>query len=296
MKPAAFKYLAPASLEAALEAKSENGEDAKILAGGQSLVPAMNFRVTQSKILLDLNKIEELGYIREQNGNLLIGAMTRQSEVESSKIVAMKSPLISETMPHIAHPQIRNRGTFGGNLAHADPASELPVVATALNARYLAKSSLGERWIDAKDFFLGFFTVSLTPEEILTEIKIPDLPPNTGWSFMEITRRKGDYAMAGIAALVTIDKTKKCKQARLVFLNVGDGPIDAEKAAEELKGQKISDESIEAAAETASEKEINPFGSVHATPEYQRHLTRVLTRRAIKKAFERAQSVKSKKT
>lgn len=294
MKPAAFEYLAPDSLEAALESKSEHGEDAKLLAGGQSIVPAMNFRVTQPKLLLDLNKINELSYIRKENGSLRIGAMTRQSEVETSSLVASKSPLIAETMPHIAHPQIRNRGTFGGNLAHADPASELPVVAAALNARFLAKSSDGERWIDAKDFFLGFFTISLNPEEILTEIEIPDLPPNTGWSFMEITRRKGDYAMAGVAVLITLEKDMKCKKARLVYLNVGDGPIEAKMAAETLSGEMITEDSIHLVAKSAANEEIDPFGNVHATPEYQRHLTRILTQRALKKAFERAQSANNK--
>jgi carbon-monoxide dehydrogenase medium subunit len=199
MKPASFKYIIPSSLVDALASKREHGEEAKPMAGGQSLIPTMNFRVSQPTMLLDLNNLDELRFIRRDNGELRIGAMTTQAEVEHSQVVADSQPLIHETMPHIAHPQIRNRGTFGGNLAHADPASELPVIATALDARFKVQSASGERWIEAVDFFITMFTVSINEDELLTEIAFPAFPDNTGWSFMEISRRHGDYAMAGVA-------------------------------------------------------------------------------------------------
>ncbi|MDH5606205.1 MAG: xanthine dehydrogenase family protein subunit M [Anaerolineae bacterium] len=288
MKPAAFDYTAPLDLNSALHEKSQHGDDAKILAGGQSLIPAMNFRVSQPTMLIDLNKLDDLRYIKEENGELRIGAMTVQTQVEKSDLVKNNNPLLHETIPHIAHMQIRNRGTFGGNLAHADPASELPVVATALNARFHAQSAKSDRWLEAKEFFLGMFTTGLNPDEILTEISFPKFPDKTGWSFQEISRRHGDYAMAGVAVLVTLDSKGVCEMARLVYLNVGDGPVDAVQAAEILTGQELSPESIEEAVNTAAKNEITPFGNVHASPDYQKHLCKVLTRRAINTAVDRA--------
>jgi carbon-monoxide dehydrogenase medium subunit len=291
MKPTAFDYFAPSSLEAVLDLKAEHGEDAKPLAGGQSLIPTMNFRVSQPSILVDLNKVDTLRFIREEEGELRIGAMTTQAVVERSDLVQKNHPLISETVPNIAHPQIRNRGTFGGSLAHADPASELPVIALALNAKFKAESTKGERWIEAKDFLITMFTVDLAPDEILTEIAFPAFPKKTGWSFMEIARRHGDYAMAGLAALVTLNSDAKCEKSRLVYLNVGDKAVDAVRAAESLVGEQITEEAVKEAAEIAGQQEIEPFGSVHATPEYQRHLSKVLTQRALLQAFERAKAV-----
>ncbi|TAK10716.1 MAG: xanthine dehydrogenase family protein subunit M [Anaerolineae bacterium] len=288
MKPASFKYLAPDSLAEALALRAEHGDDAKALAGGQSLIPAMNFRVAQPSLLVDLNKINELRYIRREGNELRIGAMTTQSAVERNDLVAKHQPLLFETVPFVAHPQIRNRGTLGGSLAHADPAAEMPVVALALDAKFKAQSKDGERWIPAKEFFQGFFTVDLQPTEYLTEIAYPDLPARTGWCFMEVARRHGDYAMCGIAALVTLDAKGICEKARLVYLNVGDGPVDASRTAALLTGQAITDEAMRAAADKAAGDEMNPFGSVHASPEYQKHLARVLTRRALKTAHERA--------
>lgn len=291
MKPAAFEYKAPESLEAVLALKAEHGEEAKPLAGGQSLIPAMNFRVAQPTMLVDLNRLDDLRYIREEDGALHIGTMTVQAEVERSALVAKLNPLIYETIPYIAHPQIRNRGTFGGSLAHADPASELPVVATALNARFKLQSATAERWVDAADFFVTMFTVDMNPDEMLTEVMIPKFPKKTGWSFMEVSRRHGDFAMAGVAALVTLNDDGVCDAARLVYLNLSDKPVDAVGAAEVLQGEQITEAVIEAAAEKAATEEIMPFGNVHATPEYQTHLARVLTRRAVAKAVERAKEL-----
>ncbi len=288
MKPAPFEYRVPDSIEQALSLLKEHGDEAKLLAGGQSLVPAMNFRVVQPTVLIDLNRIKELDTIHEEGQVLRIGAMTRERNLEFDPLIAKRIPLMSEGILHVAHPQIRNRGTFGGSLANADPAAELPVLAIALDARLKARNANAERWINAQDFFVGMFTTALAPDEILVEIEIPFMPAHTGFSFMEVAPRAGDYALMGVAALVTLDQKGKCQQAKLVYLNAGDGPVEAKEAANLLKGQAPDDKAIESAAAMASEKEINPFGNIHASPDFQRHLARVLTQRALKQAIERA--------
>ncbi|HEX9597665.1 MAG TPA: xanthine dehydrogenase family protein subunit M, partial [Anaerolineales bacterium] len=281
MKPAPFEYRAPDTLDAALALKAEHGDEAKILAGGQSLIPAMNFRVAQPSFLIDLNKLDELRYIRREGQELRIGAMTLQAQAEHDELVAKHSPLLHEAIPNIAHSQIRNRGTVGGSLAHADPASELPVVAMALKARMRAQSSEGERWIEADEFFETMFTVTLQPNEMLVEVAFPDLPAKTGWAFVEVARRRGDYAMAGLAAVLTLDTKGNCADAELVYLNVGDRPVRAEQARERLIGEKPDEAAFAEAARIASQEDMSPFGNVHASPEYQRHLSEVLTRRAL---------------
>ena len=288
MKPPAFDYYAPGTLDAALALLAEHGSDAKPLAGGQSLIPAMNFRVLQAPILIDLNRLAELAGIQQVDGELRIGAMTRQRRVERDPLVAQLAPLLHDTMPYIAHPQIRNRGTIGGSLVHADPAAELPVIAVALNARFRTRSASGERWLSAGEFFQGMFTTALMPDELLIEIAFPTLPEGAGWSFMEFARRHGDYALMGVAAWITLDDRRLCREARLVYLNAGIGPVDARQAAQLLKGQVMSAEAIDAAAATAADHEVSPTGNVHCTPEYQRHLARILTRRALTQATERA--------
>jgi CO/xanthine dehydrogenase FAD-binding subunit len=288
MKPAPFEYYAPESLDEALFILHNSAGDAKILAGGQSLVPAMNFRVVQPSVLIDLNRIPELGYIQEHNENLRIGAMTRERHLEFDTSIIQRAPLLHEAAPHIAHPQIRNRGTIGGSIVNADPAAELPVLMLASRARLKARNASAERWIDARDFFVGMFTTALEPDEILIEIEIPFMAPRTGWSFLEVAPRAGDYAMMGVAAFVTLDESGKCQEAKLVYLNAGDGPVDAQQAAQLLQGEALSDELIDSAAEAASETEVNPFGNIHASVEYQRHLAKVLTKKALKIAVQRA--------
>jgi carbon-monoxide dehydrogenase medium subunit len=289
MKPAPFEYRAPDSLEEVLELLKTHGSEAKLLAGGQSLVPAMNFRIVQPTLLVDLNRVKELEYIRPDGQTALrIGAMTRERRLEFDLLIDGWAPLLAEAIPHVAHPQIRNRGTLGGSLANADPAAELPVIVLALGARLKVRSAKGERWVAAPDFFLGMFTTALAPEEILVEVELPPLQPHTGWSFMEVAPRSGDYALMGIAAMVTLDEGGSCRKARLVYLNAGDGPVDAKEAARLLEGNPLTEEAIESAAVLASGKEINPFGNLHASADYQRHLARVLTRRALLQAAERA--------
>ncbi len=289
MKPPPFDYYPAESVEQALELLARFGYDAKPLAGGQSLVPAMNFRLAQPAVLVDLNPIADLAYIRPTENGLRIGAMTRQRAVERSSLVAERAPLLHETMPHIAHPQIRNRGTFGGSLAHADPAAELPAVAVALDARLRLQSPRGERWIPAADFFVGLFTTALEPDELLVEVEIPALPPRTGWSFQEVARRHGDFALVGVAATVTLSPGGPIQRARLVFLSVGEGPVEARQAQETLAGQSPDPEVLRAAAETAAERDIEPVGDIHASADFRRHLAKVLARRALEQAVARAQ-------
>lgn len=288
MKPAPFEYLAPDSLDAALDILAVHGGDAKLLAGGQSLIPVMNFRLAQPALLVDLNGVRELDSVREEGGGLRIGAMTRQRTLERDPLVARLAPLLREAAPFIAHPQIRNRGTVGGSLAHADPAAELPAVAMALDARFRLRRPQGERWVEARDFFSGLFSTVLEPDEMLVEVALPPPVPRTGWAFLEVARRHGDYAQVGIAARVTLDGSGRCQEARLVYLSVGDGPVEAREAAQLLAGTDLGDEVIAAAADKASSEEMDPLGDIHASAAFKRHLARVLTGRALRQALARA--------
>ena len=288
MKPAPFEYFAPQSIEEALSLLREHGGDAKLLAGGQSLVPAMNFRVVQPSALIDLNRIGDLDYVRPDGGCLRIGAMTRERTLEFEPVVGNWSPLLREAMPHVAHPQIRNRGTLGGSLANADPAAELPVVMLALDARLKVRNIDGERWVDAQNFFSGIFTTALEPGDLLVEIELPSQPDRTGWSFLEVAPRAGDYALMGVASQVTVNESGKCDTAKLVFLNAGDGPVVARQAVARLHGELLTEKLVEETAIFASQNEINPFGNIHASADFQRHLAKVLTIRALQQAFQRA--------
>jgi carbon-monoxide dehydrogenase medium subunit len=288
VKPAPFEYFRPRSLEEALALLAEHGGDAKPLAGGQSLIPAMNFRLATPAVLVDLNGIVELSYIEDQAGDLRIGGMTRQRTVERSALVSRRVPLIAETMPHVAHPAIRNRGTVGGSLAHADPAAELPAVMLALNARLTVSSHSAKREIEADKFFVGLFTTAVQPGELLTEIRIPPAPPRCGFAFQEISRRHGDFALVGVAAVVQLDEQGNCSNARIALLSVGDRPMLATQAGKALSGRPPSAESIAAAADAAATTDIDPSGDIHASARYRRHLANVLTRRVLTRAFERA--------
>lgn len=289
MKPAPFHYIAPSTLTEALDAMSQHGADAKLLAGGQSLIPVMNFRLAHPSVIVDLNRVGELGRLRATPADgLRIGAMVRHSQIERSDAVATSAPLLHETMPHVAHPQIRTRGTIGGSLAHADPAAELPVVMVALQARFLLRSRRGERWIEAEAFFQSLFTTALEPDEILVEIAVPALPAQAGYAFLEFARRHGDYAQAGVAAVVRLDESGYCRRARLVYLNVGETPMVAGQAAAALVGHIPSPDLVSEVAMHAARNEIEPGGDIHATADYRRHLAFVLGRRAIAQAVARA--------
>ncbi len=289
MKPAAFTYAAPASVAEALALKTEYGDDAKYLAGGQSLIPAMNFRIMQPTALIDLNGLSELAFIRAGDDELRVGALTRYSAVEHSALVAAQLPLAAEVIGHIAHPQIRNRGTLGGSLAHADPAAEMPVLLSVLSGRVRAVSPRGERWIAADDFMLGPFTTALEPDELLVEIALRTLPQGVGAAFQEVSRRHGDYALLGAAATLAIGTDGRIAAARLVFLNAGDTPRVTGLATALLIGQPPEPE-VFAAAAAQVDGDIEPMGTLHASPEYQRHLARVLARRVLTQAAARAQA------
>ena len=288
MKPAPFKYAAPETIPEALSLLSEHGYDAKILAGGQSLVPMMNFRLVQPAVIVDINRLPELSFIKKKDKGLLLGAMVRHSQAEKDPLVKDLAPLIHETMPKIATVQIRNRGTIGGSLSHADPSAELVVVSTALEARFKLQKQKAERWVSADDFFVGLLMTCMEPDELLVEVEIPPLPPRSGWSLKEVARRPHDFALVGVTALLTLDKKGRCEKAILVYLSAGDGPISAPEAAGLLEGEEITPESITAAAEKASRDEIDPGSDIHATAEFRRHLANVLTRRALEEAYQRA--------
>jgi len=291
MKPAPFDYFAPTTVEEALSHLAEHGYDAKVLAGGQSLVPMMNFRLVQPSILVDLNKIQDLAYIHaDENGGVRIGAMTRHHQVEVDSLVAQRMPLLHESMPHIGYPQIRNRGTLGGSLSHADAAAELVAVTVALNGRFRVRNQDGERWIPAEDFFVGLFTTVLEPRDLLVEVELPPMPDHSGWSLMEVARRRHDFALVGVAAVVSLDDDGRCDRARMVFLSAGDGPVVAGRSADLLQGQAPSGEAIRAAAEMAAYEEIDPGSDIHASADFRRRLANVLARRALEQAFERAAS------
>jgi CO/xanthine dehydrogenase FAD-binding subunit len=287
MKPAPFKYIAASSLEHALALKAEHGDDAKFLAGGQSLLPTMNFRLARPAILIDINEISELAGIRASDGATRIGALTRYRALQRDAAFAQAFPLIGEALPHIAHPQIRNRGTVGGNLSHADPASELPAIALALGARFRVQSAKQERCLEASDFFVGALTTDLQPDEMLVEIELPLTKPRTGCCFMEIARRRGDFAIVGAAAMITLDERDQCIAVRLTFCGVGETPIDASSAAEALVGHPPTEADIIDVARSVQTL-IDPGGSVHATADYQRHIAGVLTERTLQTANLRA--------
>jgi len=289
MKPAPFKYFAPTTIDEALSLLAEHGYEAKVLAGGQSLIPMMNFRLAQPSVIVDINNIKELFYISPcDDGGLRIGAMSRHGQVEHSSVVAERAPLIYEAIPHIGTVHIRSRGTFGGSLVHADPSAELATVSVALEGSFLLRNQSGERWVPANEFFVGLFTSVLEPDELLVEARFPPWPSRTGCALAEVSRRPHDFALVGVAAVVTLDQSNRCQQARLVFLSVGDGPIEARQAMEMLKNKALTQENILAAAETAAKKDIDPGSDIHASAEYRRHLAEVLSRRALETAYQRA--------
>lgn len=291
MKPAPFAYQAAGSMPEALELLARHGGEAKLLAGGQSLIPVMNFRLAQPAMLIDINGVTELDSITTgDGGGLRLGALTRQRRLETAPEVARQTPLLAEAIPHVAHPQIRNRGTVGGSLAHADPAAELPAVAVALDARFRLLRAGGERWVAARDFFHGLFATAIAEDELLVEIELPPPPRRTGWAFLEVARRHGDYAQVGLAAQVGLGEDGRCTAARLVYLSVGDGPVDTAEAARLLLGEAPDEETFAAVAEHAAEREMDPAGDIHASAAFKRHLARVLTVRALRQATERARS------
>ena len=288
MKPAPFDWYRAGSADEALALLARHGTDAKPLAGGQSLIPAMNFRLARPGVLVDLNGAADLAGIETTaDGSLRIGAMTRQRVAEHSSTIASHFPMLAESLPWVAHAQIRTRGTVGGSIAHADPAAELPAVFAALGTRYLLRGTTGERWIAAEDFVTGLFVTALEPGELLTAIEIPRGAPRTGHAFIEMARRHGDFALAGVACAITLDDAARCVKARVALFGVGDGPVLSAAAARILVGATPEDNVIKDAA-AAAQAEADPPTDIHASAAYRRHLIGVLTRRALARAVARA--------
>jgi carbon-monoxide dehydrogenase medium subunit len=287
VKPPPFDYHAPESLAEALELLATLGDEAKVLAGGQSLVPLLNLRLARPANLVDINKLNALGEIGSLDGGLRIGALVRQRAAERSDLVRQRCPLLAEALPMIGHPQIRNRGTIGGSLAHADPASELPAVAAALDADLVVRSARGERVLKPDEFFVSYLTTSLAPDELLVELRLSAWPVGTGWAFMEISRRHGDFAMVGVASTLRLAPDGSIAAARLAYTGVGEAPIRAHDAERKLVGQPALDSTFAAAAEAATAV-LEPPSDVHATAAYRRHITGTLTRRALALATTRA--------
>jgi carbon-monoxide dehydrogenase medium subunit len=283
VKPPAFQYFAPSSLDEALALRAEHADDCAVLAGGQSLMPMLNLRMAFPGTLIDLAGVGELAGIREWGGGVAIGAMTRQRAAERSTLLNEHAPLAARALPNIGHTTIRNRGTVGGSIAHADPAAELPAVALALDAELLAASSSGERTIAAGDFFAGFLTTSLAPEELLVEVRLPGLAAGHGVAFIELARRHGDFALVGVAAALALDGGGKIADARLAFIGVGGTPMRAREAEAVLRGEAPGDGVFAEAAERAK-TEIDPSDDTHASAEYRRRIAGVLARRALVEA------------
>jgi CO/xanthine dehydrogenase FAD-binding subunit len=258
-----------------------------VLAGGQSLVPLLNFRLVRPAYLIDLNEIPGLDYVRPANGHLAVGALTRQRALETSPLVRERLPLLADALPQVGHVQIRNRGTIGGSLVHADPAAELPAVVAALDGELVVRGPDGERVLRADEFFTGYLSTVLRPTELLVEVRLPTVPPRTGTAFLEVSRRHGDFALVGVAASVTLDDAGACTRCAIALTGVGPAPVVAREAARTLVGSAPTSAMLEEAGRLAA-ADLRPDGDLHASSAYRTHVAGVLTRRALARALERA--------
>ncbi len=288
MIPGAFDYLAPRSVDEAVAALVRGGDDAKILAGGQSLIPAMRFRLASPTVLIDINRLSGLEYLRHEPGHLAIGALTREHALERDPALAERYPLLHDAARVIADPLVRNRATVGGNIAHADPANDHPAVMLAYGAEVLAQGPRGARTIAIDDFFLGLFETALGHDELLTEIRIPAPAAGAGGAYLKIERKVGDYAVSAVAVQLTISGGR-CTAARVALTNVSPVPMRSPGAEAALMGNELTAEVLEAAGRAAA-AECDPSADLRGTAEYKRDLTRVLVKRAVRKAAERAGS------
>jgi CO/xanthine dehydrogenase FAD-binding subunit len=292
MKPAQFEYDDPRTLDEALELLAQHGDECKVLAGGQSLVPLMNFRLARPARLIDINEIDSLSYIKRDNGRLVIGAMTRHAQVEHSKEVADLWPLVTEAIGWVGHSQIRNRGTVGGSVAHADPAAELPAAFAALDASFLVNSKRGSRTVSWSQFFVSEFTTTLAADELVTAVEVPAPDGVTGTAFVEFARRHGDFALGGAAVTLKLGPDGRCQKATIALLSAGPAPVRAEGAEMQLRGAKLDEASIRAASAEAV-KGLRPTSDLHGSTEYRVALLRTMTERALTKATQRTRSIAS---
>ena len=286
MKPPPFRYVRAGSLEDALSVLASEGDEARLLAGGQSLIAMMNLRLVRPSALVDVNGVSELDYIRSDDATLTVGALTRLSAAEASQEIAGACPLMSEAIGHIAHRPIRNRGTVGGNLSHADPSSELPAVALAIDAQMVVQKSGAVRRVAADDFFVGALTTSMAPDEALTAIEVPCTPAaGQGWSFMEVSPRKGDYALVGVAVTLSVDDDR-CTACRVVYTGNGDRARRIPEAESAVVGEAAGAAVFTAAGDAAG-RHIEPNSDLHASEQYRRDIAAALTRRALAQAAAR---------
>src|SRR4029077_2106601 len=287
MKPAKFDYYDPRSLDEALALLGTHQGDAKVLAGGQSLMPLLNMRLARPNIVVDINRIKDLNYVGASDGGIAIGAIARQRALQTEELIAERVPILQEAAYYIAHPQIRSRGTICGSIAHADPAAELPALALALDTEMTLTSAKAARKVAAEDFFQSFFTTALEANEILTEVRFPVPPKDSAWSVLEISRRHGDSAMLGIVAGWALEPNRQIiTRARLVYFGVGATPIRVKAAEEALIGQAASEAALEAAAQNAKQG-VDPSNDIHATEEYRRAVAATLTKRALRSALQK---------
>jgi CO/xanthine dehydrogenase FAD-binding subunit len=287
MKPALFRYYDPSSLSDTLSLLDEWGGDGKILAGGQTLGPLLGLRVVSPAAVIDINPLTDLDYRRETDEGLAIGALTRQQALEDDATLARHQPLVAEAIPFIAHRAIRNRGTVGGSLAHADPSAEWGGLAMTLDARFVARRSGSERVIAAADFFKGLLETAIEPNELLTEVRLPRWPEGAGWSFVEFSRRHGDFAICGIATVIALASDGSTMQARIAAFGVEPCPKRLARAEAALCSERRNETRLEQVARLAA-TEVDPMGDRQASPEYRRHLVEVLVERALTAALARA--------
>jgi carbon-monoxide dehydrogenase medium subunit len=287
MIPPAFEYLRPNTVPEAIAFLQQYGDDAKILSGGQSLIPMMKFRLARPSHLIDINRISGLSYIKEEGGYLKIGGLVREAELEDSPLIRQKYPILFDTSRVIADPQIRNRATLAGNLAHGDPANDHPATMMALGAKIVAIGPQGERVIPVESFFITLFTTDLQHDEIVTEIRIPAPPARSGGAYLKLERKVGDFATAAVAAQLTVDQEGTCQKAGIALTNVGAIPIKVSKGEEFLQGKKLDETNITQAAQLAAEA-AQPSSDLRGPEEYKRALVKELTRRALVRAYERA--------
>jgi carbon-monoxide dehydrogenase medium subunit len=281
MKPPRFKYHDPYTLDEALGLLAHYGDEAKILAGGQSLMPILNFRLARPANLIDVNGIPHLDTVEDAApGGITVGAMVRQRALERSELVRQRCPLISQALPYVGHPQIRNRGTLGGSLAHADPAAELPAVMVTADARFTLHKSSGTRVVAAEDFFVGQLTTLLEPDEMLVRIDIPASPERTGSSLQEVAMRLGDFALGGVATTLTIGPDGRIVRARIACFGVGERPLRQTEAEQSLAGATAADTAFEEAGRIVTAR-VDPSDDIHASASYRKRLAGILTRRAL---------------
>lgn len=286
MKPSAFKYFDPATVTEAIGLLERYGDKAKIIAGGQSLVPMMNFRLAHPEVLIDINGIKELDYIREEGDELVIGALTRERDLEVSPVIQEKCPILAEAISFIGHLPIRIRGTLGGSLVHADPSGEIPTVIWGLGAKMRVVGPSGERTLEPEEFFLTYLTTSMEPSEVLVEVRIPALPQKAGWSFVELSRRHGDFAIVAVASVLFMEGGGFCQRASIALGGLAPTPVRAKEAEDLLVGQKITEALIEKTGIKAMEA-TDPESDYHASAEYRKDMTRVFVQRGLREAWNK---------